>query len=243
MFLRLWSVLNPVVLLSRFLDRSLFKLFFGPLPFARPAILVFAITAITATAQERVLSFDSVINVAVDGSMTVEETIRVRAEGINIRRGIFKDFPTRYRDRFGNSIVVGFEVLGVERDGQPEPWFTERLSNGVRLYAGDANTFLSNGNYSYTFRYRTTRQLGFFRDFDELYWNVTGVGWDFVIESVTARVMLPQQVLAENITMEGYTGPAGASGQDYTVSTFDGGACIRTTRALDRREGLTLAMT
>jgi len=194
-------------------------------------------------AQERVLSFDSVITLAEDGSMTVAETIRVRAEGTNIRRGIFKDFPTRYLDRFGNRVVVKFEVLGVERDGQSEPWFTERLSNGVRLYAGDENTFLQPGNYSYTFRYRTDRQLGFFQDFDELYWNVTGNGWEFAIESASARVMLPAQVSASDISMEGYTGPFGSTGQDYTVSVFDGGASIRTTRPLARQEGLTLAVT
>jgi len=210
------------------------------------ALLVLSIVLLLPSAvlaQERILSFDSVITIAENGSMTVAETIRVRAEGNVIQRGIFKDFPTRYRDRFGNRVVVDFEVLGVERGGQPEPWFTDRLSNGVRLYAGDADTFLQPGVYSYTFRYRTSRQLGFFQDFDELYWNVTGNGWEFAIESASARVMLPGQVLAGDISMEGYTGPLGSTGQDYTVGVFDGGASIRTTRSLARQEGLTLAMT
>ncbi|MBT8145804.1 MAG: DUF2207 domain-containing protein, partial [Gammaproteobacteria bacterium] len=208
-----------------------------------PVAVVFLLTPITIVAQERILSFDSVIIIAEDASMTVAETIRVRAEGINIRRGIFKDFPTRYLDRFGNRVDVDFEVLGVERDGQPESWFTERLRNGVRLYAGDENTLLPADNYSYTFRYKTSRQLGFFQDFDELYWNVTGNGWEFAIESASARVMLPGTVPASDITMEGYTGATGATEQNYTASIFDGGASIRTTAPLARQEGLTLAMT
>ena len=72
-------------------------------------------------AQERILAYDSEIAVAADGSLDVTERITVRAEGNQIRRGIYRDFPTRYRDRYGNRVVVDFEMLGVTRDGQPEP--------------------------------------------------------------------------------------------------------------------------
>lgn len=194
-------------------------------------------------AQERVLSFESIIDIATDGSMTVTESIRVRAEGAAIRRGIFRDFPTRYRDRFGNRIVVAFDVLEVRRNGQPEPWFTERLSNGVRLYIGDEDVLLETGEYSYTIRYRTNRQLGYFQEHDELYWNVTGNGWGFAIDLAAARVRLPSAVPSGSLTMKGYTGPAGATGQDHVAAVFDGGATIRTTRTLAPGEGLTLVMT
>ena len=43
----------------------------------------------------------------------------------------------------------------------------------------------------YAIRSYYDRQLGFFDDFDELYWNVTGNGWEFVIEKVEALVVLP----------------------------------------------------
>ena len=39
-----------------------------------------------------------------DGSMEVTENITVRAEGNRIRRGITRDFPTRYRDEAGNRL-------------------------------------------------------------------------------------------------------------------------------------------
>ena len=38
------------------------------------------------------------------------------------------------------------------------------------------------GEHSYVIRYRTTRQIGRFKDFDELYWNATGNGWIFPID-------------------------------------------------------------
>jgi hypothetical protein len=59
------------------------------------ALTAFACVAF-AHADERILSFDSTITVAHDGTLEVRETIRVNAEGDAIRRGIYRDFPTIY---------------------------------------------------------------------------------------------------------------------------------------------------
>ena len=126
--------------------------------------------------------------------MRVTETIRVVAAGDQIRRGIFRDFPTSYRDRLGNRTTVEFAVQAISRNGQPEEWHTEKLSNGVRVYMGRKDHFLPPGEHVYTLTYRTDRQLGFFKDHDELYWNVTGNGWAFPIERVSATVELPPGV-------------------------------------------------
>ena len=74
------------------------------------------VASLPAVAEERILGYHSEITVAADGSMTVAESIRVRAERDRINRGIFRDFPTRYKDRLGNRYTVAFEVLGVTRD-------------------------------------------------------------------------------------------------------------------------------
>jgi hypothetical protein len=142
--------------------------------FARVLVLslLFA-SSLPALAQERILSYDSTVAVQADGSLDVTETIRVRAEGNAIRRGIYRDFPTRYRDRYGNRVVVGFEPVSVLRDGRAEPWFTERKPNGVRLNTGNDDFLQVPADYTYTLRYRTTRQVGFFADHDELYWNAS----------------------------------------------------------------------
>ena len=194
-------------------------------------------------AQEMILSYHSDITIAQDASMEVTETIRVRAEGVQIQRGIYRDFPTRYRDRLGNRIVVDFELLSATRDGAPEFRRTENLSNGVRIYLGNADVLLQPGEYTYTITYRTDRQLGYFENHDELYWNVTGNGWAFQIQEASATVTLPAAVPASQLTMEGYTGRFGESGQNYVASVEDGGGSIRTTTSLLPEAGLTLAMT
>lgn len=195
-----------------------------------------------AMAVERILSYDSDIAIAADASMMVRETIRVVAEGKEIRRGIYRDFPTRYKDRFGNDVEVRFRVREVLRDGEPEAWHTKRHANGVRIYAGRSDTYLSPGEYTYTFFYETNRQLGFFESHDELYWNVTGNGWDFAIEQAGATVRLPEAVSSADITLSGYTGFQGARGENYQARAGQGHGLIWTTRTLPARSGLTLVM-
>ena len=99
--------------------------------------LLLLLLAAPLRAQERILAYDSTVEVRADGSLDVTEHITVRAEGNQIRRGIYRDFPTRYRDRAGNLVAVKLDVLAVARDGEYEPWFTESLSNGVRINTGN----------------------------------------------------------------------------------------------------------
>jgi uncharacterized membrane protein YgcG len=198
-----------------------------------------------AAGQERITSYDIEIDVAADGSIEVTEHITVRAEGNQIRRGIYRDFPTRYRDGAGNRVRVGLEVLGVERDGRTEAWFTEGLGNGVRINTGGDDLLPTlPAEYTFTIRYRTTRQLGFFTGHDELYWNAIGTGWDFPIERGTVTVRLPEPVPEELLTVEGYTGPQGAQGVAYAAAIpSPGTARYRLTEPLQPREGFTIVMT
>lgn len=196
-----------------------------------------------ARADERILEFSSDIEIAADSTMTVTETIRVRAEGNRIRRGIYRDFPTDYRDRSGNRINVLFEPIDVMRDGNREAWHSERRSNGIRVYFGSAEATLNPGEYTYRFRYRTARQLGYFENHDELYWNVTGNGWEFFIDQVRASVSLPGEIAADSIRVEGYTGVQGSREQNYTADVDSRArARIETRRALGPQQGLTLVV-
>jgi uncharacterized membrane protein YgcG len=215
---------------------------------ALPSVLLFVAIPAAAGAAERILDFHSDIRVNADASMDVTETIRVQAEGDRIKHGILRDFPTDYRDRYGNRVRVGFEPVSVEVDGDAGPtggklWRSERYANGVRVYFGDADAYVSTGEHEYAFRYRTTRQLGFFADHDELYWNVTGNGWNFAIDHASATVALPGNPAPAQLTTEAYTGPQGAKGRRYTASVDAAShAQFETTARLGQREGLTIVV-
>jgi uncharacterized membrane protein YgcG len=192
-------------------------------------------------AQERITSFDSHIEISKDSSITITETIAVVAEGREIKRGIYRWLPTRYDDHYGNTVMVEYEILGVQRDGRPEPYHVVRESDHIKVYFGKKSVFLEHGPYTYTFSYRTNRQIGYFDGFDELYWNVTGSDWAFRIEQASCLINLPQGVPV--LQKHAYTGRHGEAGTDYTSGVDEHGQTwFRTTRALSPGEGLTIAV-
>jgi uncharacterized membrane protein YgcG len=193
-------------------------------------------------AQERITSFDSRIVVDKDASLTVTETIDVVANGDQIRHGIYRDFPTKYRGGFGKVVTVGFKVIKILRDGQAEPYSIANRQNAKRIYIGDPNAYVDAGAHEYTIVYQTTRHLGFFSDQDDLYWNVTGNEWAFHIDKVTAEVILPSDVPVTKITADSYTGASGSESTmaKYTIGPGSPSVSFRTTEGLEANEGLTI---
>ncbi len=58
------------------------------------------------------------------------------------------------------------------------PYRTEGIDGGIRIYTGDADVFSPCRRAHFPgLPYETARQIRFFDDHDELYWNVTGTEW------------------------------------------------------------------
>lgn len=216
--------------------------------FRRLRVVLLTLAALTALAagpataqRERILAFDSDVTVRPDGVLRVVETIEVEAAGAEIRRGIFRDFPTRNLTADGVNRRVGFEIVRIERDGMPEPYFTEKLNAGLRIYIGRRDVLLSPGKHRYTVTYDTSRQLLHRPGEDELYWNVTGDAWAFPIDRATVTVRLPEGGTVDRVIA--FTGPRGARGDHFRVTERAGGTLrLSTTRSLAPGEGLTIAV-
>lgn len=206
-------------------------------------IMLIAPTISNATSEE-ISDYKSDIYINEDASMIVKETIKVYAEGNQIKRGIYRDFPTQYKDKNGNNYNVEFEVLEVLRDGEKEPYEIEKQENGVRIYIGDSNNMLETGYHTYTIKYETDKQIGYFDEHDELYWNVTGNGWNFTIDNVTAIVHLPNDTNMNKVNFEAYTGRQGASEKQCTAykDEYDNTITFTTTSKLYFGEGLTIVV-
>jgi uncharacterized membrane protein YgcG len=204
------------------------------------AALLLVVAPAAAKAEERILRYLSDVQVQDDSSLEVTETIEVRAEHSQINHGIYRDFPTRYRGRNGSQVHVGFVFEGATLDGMPVPATTEAFANGVRIKAGDPDKFVDVGEHAFVLRYRTTRQIGRFKDFDELYWNATGNGWIFPIELAEARIRLPRPV--KFLQHAAYTGPQGSTASNAAVIDEKPGEILfQTTQPLGPHEGLTIA--
>jgi len=204
-------------------------------------ILMTTPSLLRADEVERIINYHIHIAVHQDGNLIITETIKVFSAGDKIQRGIFRTFPTKYKDRYGNTVRVKFEILKITRDGNSEPFHTENASNGVKIYIGSQDVFLSQGEYTYTIVYRTSRQIGFFKDFDELYWNAIGPDWDFTIEQAEAIIELPPGArIRDRIA---YTGRQGEQGTNYSID-YAGTRSIKfkTREPLLPNEGFTIAV-
>lgn len=193
-----------------------------------------------AAAAEVIKTFASTVFVKPDGTLDVTERIRVNVENVQIRHGIYRDFPTRYSIPRGGRMKVGFKLVETRLDGRPVESAVESISNGVRIKIGSAETYVPTGVHDYLINYRVTRQLGFFEGFDELYWNVTGNGWDFPIEQAGVQINLPSPARFGQRAF--YTGIQGSTENAARVlEEKPGSITIIATRPLAPREGLTVA--
>lgn len=180
-------------------------------------------------AQERILNFDAHAKVQTDGKVLITETITLNAEHKQIRRGIYRDVPL--------TPPQTLRALGLEMDGKSHPYFTENFPQGVRVNFG-GNNDIPRGVHTYTFTYEMDNVIGFFKNYDEIYWNATGNNWIFPIQSASARVTLPPQARALEDKISVYTGPAGSKAQNAVRD----GLAFRTTLPLPPHSGLTVAV-
>lgn len=206
--------------------------------------LLLSVPGLALAEQERITSFDSAITVNQDGSMRVENTIGAMVTGDQIVHGIYYDFPTIYSNtRTGGRLVIDFRVLGVQRDGQAEPYTVENWENGKRVKIGSADTVIDPGEHTWLLQFTVDRELGYFADHDELYWNVTGNGWVFPIDRASATVTLPTGAAAKITGLSAYTGASGSTTSAVTTTQgADGTPTFVTTSILNPREGLTIVV-
>ncbi|WP_018701135.1 DUF2207 domain-containing protein [Amorphus coralli] len=192
-----------------------------------------------ATGPERIRYFRSIIDVETTGAITVAETIQVVARGDQIRRGIYRVIPLTRTMGLGR-IHSAFDLTSVKRDGSASPYSLTVENGQAEIRIGSADTFLKPGVYTYEIAYRMTKQVGFFDDYDEIYWNATGDEWGFPIDRAEAVVTPPggARILSTSV----YTGSFGESGQGATATTQDGRAFFVTTQPLQPREGMTVAV-
>ena len=206
---------------------------------ALPALLF--LVAAPGHADERIRRFYSDVQIQKDASLEVSETLDVAVENIVIDHGIFRDFPTRYRRSDGGAMRVGFTFEGATLDGLPVPAKASSYENGVRIKIGDPDRTIPAGDHSFVIHYRTTRQIGRFDDYDELYWNATGNGWRFPIDLAQARIRLPAAVSFGKRAF--YTGSQGSTATNAEViEEHPGDILVGTTQPLGPGEGLTVAV-
>lgn len=166
--------------------------------------------------SEVIQRFDSKITAHKDGSFDVLETIEYDF-GDNARHGIYRDIPTTSRvgDLYRQSKI---NVINVERDNENENYAVTDNNNQISVKIGRANQTIT-GLHTYSISYVVQNGIGSnYADHDEIYWNVTGNGWQIPILKTSAELTTDFGI-SPNKTIC-YSGVQGSTSQGCTPGTL-----------------------
>lgn len=204
-------------------------------------VLLFAFFPVQAKGEDfTIRSFRADIEVRADSSLRIAETIEVVYH--RPRHGLYRDIPFRYTDELGKTSVTPIRVVSVtDPSGAPWKHRSGRSGGFLRVRIGDADRFVE-GRQVYVITYMVENGVLAFPDHDELYWNVTGNGWDVPIESAAATATIESEVRDLTIRTRCYTGPLGSREEACKASAGGNGADFISTREFQPREGMTIVV-
>ena len=189
-------------------------------------VLAFAPT--TRAADFQFQSFDTYLGIQTDGSILVQETIRVNFT--EAHHGIYRTIPTRYRQEDGSTRLITVSEIEVIDDTTDShlPW-TIISDDPLTIQIGDPDETIV-GSYGYVIGYRVEGALQAFQGFDELYWNATGTEWESVPPVASARIHFPDgsAIPGSSIRVACYTGPDGSKATNCETAYADDTVTIAT---------------
>jgi len=158
---------------------------------------------VSAQSDYEIGTFTSEIHINQDTSILVKETIVADFEVL--KHGIFRIIPVKYRS--GNTTIDSrLHIKGVkDESGRSYKYSTSRNGDSIELKIGDPDTTII-GRHVYVIEYLAKNVVRKFDDHVELYWNVTGGGWDTAIDAVFSYIQSPFASIQRAECFGGVTG-------------------------------------
>ncbi len=197
---------------------------------------------------ESIKNYNIKINLNRDSSLDIEENITYDF-GQSQKHGIFRFIPLVFQvkgqEKWGGLLEREIKIsdLRVLRNGGKEPIaeLDEKDSNGNYFIKIGSPHKSYQGIQKYTIGYRVRGSLRYFEDFDEIYWNATGLDWPVIIEQARVELgsNLPELKFEKPSCYQGRL----KSAEACQVTKEGGGKNIvfTSTRPLNPGEGLTVA--
>jgi hypothetical protein len=217
-----------------------------------PRLILLLLLALAAPAygQERsirIRDFDALLVVGEDGTLEVTERLTIGFTGP--WNGVNRDLSLRHTTAEGRSAALDVEIGEVtDGDGKRLRVVEESGDDGwvhrLQIWVPGAR----DAERQVVIRYRVANAIRFFYEgsepgpMDELYWNVTGNGWDMPIDRARGRVVLPEGARPRRHAV--YTGATGTSlaGSHAESRVTERGLEFASTRPLEPFEGVTVAV-
>jgi len=169
------------------------------------------------------------------GQLHITEHISVVFHDYN--HGILRAIPNSYKKH-----KLQLQVNRISsNNGAPAQFTTYQSSGNTVLKIGDPNRTIT-GEQNYIIDYTVSNVIGFYPDYDELYWDINGDQWEQAFETVTAILHVPSGLSLSSHVPQCYTGAFGSTDQACNVTVDEASHTItaRTTKTLTGGETLTI---
>lgn len=188
---------------------------------------------------EEIRSFYSEIFISKDGSVSVQEDIEYDFVG-ELRHGIFREIPYKYQIGIKNYNLRMHVAKVTDFNDAPYKYKVSRENGRVKVRIGDPDKEVT-GVHGYRIEYIVDGAIVFFKDHDELYWNVTGNEWKVPIEKASAKVYFDGGT-PQGFRATCYTGVYGYKGSDCAFNTTPNGIEFNASTSFRADEGLTIVV-
>ncbi|WP_072257583.1 DUF2207 domain-containing protein, partial [Escherichia coli] len=141
--------------------------------------------------EEGISLFDVEATLQPDGGLDIKENIHFQARNQQIKHGFYRDLPRLWMQPDGDAALLNYHIVGVTRDGVPEPWHLDWHIGLMSIVVGDKQRFLPQGDYHYQIHYQVKNAFLREGDSDLLIWNVTGNHWPFEIYKTRFSLKFP----------------------------------------------------
>ncbi len=189
---------------------------------------------------EHIQEFNNNIEIEEDGKITVTEKIIYDFTNLE-RHGIIRLIPFIKENKEGKRFRMDIQVNSVSDHQGNEYTYTTSMPDDreLEIKIGDADKTIS-GVHTYIITYTVSGAITYFSDHDELYWNITGNGWEVPIEAASATITLPSKQGAEFTNVICYTGPQGSTDANCSVNIQGQSVTVTGNDTLQQSEGFTI---
>lgn len=184
-----------------------------------------------------ITAYDISIDVAEDNVLKVTENIDVHFN--DPRHGIYRYIPLKnnVEREDGSTAVTHAKVNNIHCS---DPYSKSTENSQLVLQIGDEDKTLT-GDYSYTISYNYALGQDVASGYDELYYNIIGMGWDTYIDNVTFSITMPKEFNSDMLGFSaGSYGFVGTSSIEYYVNGLE--ITGRLTRELGPYEAFTVRL-
>ncbi|MBP6856068.1 MAG: DUF2207 domain-containing protein [Candidatus Pacebacteria bacterium] len=186
---------------------------------------------------EHIQSYDVQFVLDESGDVRVTETIEYEFEGTD-RHGIFRTIPTGFKAG-GQYKEVEFSIHDVtDTSGQSYMFDVTDNSAYLTIKIGDPDVVIE-GVHTYILDYSIKNSVGFFENFDEVYFNMIGVDWDIPISNITATFVLPENTPINQESISFYCGAFGVNTSCGAFNMVNPNTLMFSTTELNPYEGIT----